>query len=115
MPGSSSASAPRAVPRISARVLRPGAKGADVKRLQQLLVASGITAALDGTYGYATSRAVQRFQVAAALHASGVAGPATIKALRAAAGRAGQLTPAILLSATLTEAVSVVLPVFITL
>lgn len=75
----------RAVPRIAARVLRPGSRGADVRRLQQLLNAVGIDDAVTASYRYATSRAVQRFQLAAGLQASGVAGPATIGALRAAA------------------------------
>ena len=75
----------RALPRVRARVLRPGDKGADVRSLQRLLRATGITVAVTGNYLYATSRAVQRFQVAAGLDASGIAGPRTMKALRAAA------------------------------
>ena len=78
--------ATRTVPHISSRVLRPGAKGADVSKLQELLTTVGIKDAVTGSYQFATSRAVQRFQLAAGLDTSGIAGPATIKALRAAAG-----------------------------
>ncbi len=74
-----------AVPGITSRVLRPGATGTDVSRLQQLLINVGIGDVVTGSYQYATSRAVQRFQVAAGLNASGIAGPATLAALRAAA------------------------------
>ncbi len=80
------------LPNVSSRVLRPGAAGADVRGMQKLLRAAGLTVAVDGKYLYATSRAVQRFQVAARLDASGVAGPQTLKALRRAArgARAGE-------------------------
>ena len=71
--------------RISARVLRPGARGSDVRKLQQMLRATGITVASTGNYLYETSRAVQRFQIAAGLKATGIAGPRTIDALREAA------------------------------
>ena len=65
------------LPRVSARVLRPGAKGTQVRGLQTLLRAVGLTVDVDGKYAYKTSRAVQRFQVAARLQASGIAGPET--------------------------------------
>ena len=80
-----SASTQEKLPRVSARVLRPGAAGAQVRGLQTLLRAAGLTVAIDGKYAYKTSRAVQRFQVAARLQASGIAGPETLKALRRAA------------------------------
>lgn len=80
------AAAQRSVPSITVRVLRPGHKGANVRKLQRLLNAAGVRVAVDGAYLAATARAVQRFQVAAALTASGVAGPDTIAALRRAAG-----------------------------
>ena len=70
---------------MRARVLRPGAKGPDVRSLQRQLVSTGIAVSVTGNYLYETSRAVQRFQVAAGLHASGIAGPRTLRALRAAA------------------------------
>ena len=74
-----------ALPRVTARVLRPGANGAQVLGMQKLLRAAGLSVTIDGQYKYATSRAVQRFQVAARLSASGVAGPQTLSALRRAA------------------------------
>ena len=79
------APASTSVPRIASRVVRPGAQGPDVRKLQQLLNATGITVPVDGSYLSATSVAVQHFQVAAGLSASGIAGPATIRALRTAA------------------------------
>jgi peptidoglycan hydrolase-like protein with peptidoglycan-binding domain len=81
----SSPAASASVPAIRSRVLRPGAKGADVRSLQRLLLATGIKVAQTGSYLYETARAVQRFQVAAGIKATGVAGPRTLKALRAAA------------------------------
>ncbi|HMS60701.1 MAG TPA: peptidoglycan-binding protein [Solirubrobacteraceae bacterium] len=91
-PAAPSASPETRLPRVSARVLRPGSKGAQVRGMQQLLRAAGVTTDVDGTYAYKTSRAVQRFQVAARLEASGVAGPETLRALRRAARgpRAGE-------------------------
>jgi peptidoglycan hydrolase-like protein with peptidoglycan-binding domain len=83
--GATPTAAATTAPRITARVLLPGAKGADVSRLQQLLIAVGIGGAATGNYDYVTSRSVQRFQVAAGLQPSGIAGPATIAALRGAA------------------------------
>ena len=71
--------------RIAARVLRPGTRSADVRALQTLLRGTGIKVAVTGNYLYETSRAVQRFQIAAGLEATGVAGPRTITALRRAA------------------------------
>ncbi len=74
-----------AVPRVRARVLRPGAKGSDVRGLQTLLGRTGITVEVTGNYLHETSRAVQRFQVAAGLEATGIAGPRTLNALRESA------------------------------
>lgn len=81
----SAAAVSAASPRIKARVLRPGARGSDVRALQQMLRSTGIAVAATGNYLYETSRAVQRFQVAAGLKASGIAGPQTLIALREAA------------------------------
>jgi peptidoglycan hydrolase-like protein with peptidoglycan-binding domain len=82
---SGAAPAAQKLPRVSARVLRPGAGGTQVRGLQRLLRAAGLSVPVDGRYRYRTSRAVQRFQVAARLEASGVAGPQTLEALRRAA------------------------------
>jgi peptidoglycan hydrolase-like protein with peptidoglycan-binding domain len=84
-PQGSAPSAAQSVPRIRAAVLRPGAKGTPVRSLQQILVRVGLKVAVSGTYHQETATAVQRFQIARGLDASGVAGPATIRALRAAA------------------------------
>lgn len=94
-PSAASGAAPAAeeLPRVNARVLRPGAGGAQVRGMQQLLRASGLAVPVDGRYRYRTSRAVQRFQVAARLQASGVAGPQTLKALRRAARGVGGARP----------------------
>lgn len=82
-PAATSASAP--VPRIRVRVLRPGAAGPEVRKLQQLLNRVGVRADVTGRYRYATARAVQRFQLAAVLQTSGIAGPRTISRLHATA------------------------------
>jgi len=82
---SGAAPASQKLPRVSARVLRPGAGGVQVRGMQQLLRAAGLSVPVDGRYRHRTSRAVQRFQVAARLEASGIAGPQTLKALRSAA------------------------------
>ena len=74
------------VPLIHAHALRPGARGDDVRRLQQLLNRVGVRAAVTSRYRYDTARAVQHFQLAAALDTSGVAGPRTLARLRASAG-----------------------------
>jgi hypothetical protein len=59
-----------------AQTLKPGARGAAVKRLQKKL---GLRP--DGVYGSATKRAVKKFQKRAGLKADGVAGPATLQRL----------------------------------
>ena len=86
VPGATIAPAVRAAaPRVRARALRPGAGGSDVRGLQQLLLRTGITIDVTGKYLSQTARAVQRFQVAAGLDATGIAGPQTLSALRDAA------------------------------
>ena len=72
---------PRAAPRrLAAR---------DVRELQALLRAAGFTVAIDGKYAYKTSRAVQRFQVAARLQRQRHRRPAR-RSRRCAAPRAAR-------------------------
>lgn len=70
--------------RIGARVLRSGASGANVRILQSQLTVTGLPVPVTGTYRTRTARAVRRFQIAAGMKASGVAGPKTLSALRSA-------------------------------
>jgi peptidoglycan hydrolase-like protein with peptidoglycan-binding domain len=74
--------------KLGDRTLRMGDTGADVKQLQQLLTITGMTVKSDGNFGSGTKTAVQSFQRAANLSASGTAGIKTITALRHAAGGA---------------------------
>jgi len=67
------------VPQITDPVLRQGAKGEDVRRLQTLL---GIK--VDGDFGPATKKAVAAFQAARGLAADGIVGLYTWRALTAA-------------------------------
>jgi murein L,D-transpeptidase YcbB/YkuD len=69
-------------------LLRPGDRGPAVRRLQEALVALGLTKTKpDGVYGKKTTTAVRKFQRQAGLEADGVVGPKTAEALnRALAG-----------------------------
>ncbi|MDG4801730.1 peptidoglycan-binding protein [Micromonospora sp. WMMD980] len=67
---------------LGGRVLRQGNQGADVAELQRLLNRRGYKLTVDGEYGPATKRAVLAFQRARRLVADGVAGQATVSALR---------------------------------
>lgn len=62
-------------------VLKKGATGKTVERLQRALSAAGHATAADGDFGPATDRAVRAFQAAHGLQADGVVGPATWHAL----------------------------------
>ena len=73
----------RGRPRLGARAMRVGASGWDVSALQWLLARAGFpSGSIDGGFGARTDRALRRFQARAGLAADGVAGPATIRALR---------------------------------
>lgn len=63
------------------RTLRRGATGADVTTLQNALVSSGQSVAVDGKFGVQTKNAVIAFQQANGLNADGVCGPKTWAAL----------------------------------
>jgi lysozyme len=62
-------------------VLKRGAKGNAVKRLQRALARAGNQVAADGDFGPATDSAVRAFQAAHGLAADGIVGPATWAAL----------------------------------
>lgn len=66
------------------RTLRVGAKGPDVRTLQELLVKRGFElGTVDGHFGGRTLEAVKAFQGAAGLSVDGVVGPKSWAALRA--------------------------------
>jgi hypothetical protein len=70
---------PRKMP--APRPLRPGAKGPQVKALQQRLQKLGYEVAADGIYGPQTEAAVKRFQNRSALASDGIAGARTLGAM----------------------------------
>jgi murein DD-endopeptidase MepM/ murein hydrolase activator NlpD len=73
----------RGRPRLGRRVIRVGAAGFDVAALQFRLAWRGFPSGpIDGGYGGRTATAVRRFQRWAGVGADGVAGPATIRAVR---------------------------------
>ncbi|WP_018157575.1 peptidoglycan-binding protein [Demetria terragena] len=74
-------SAPKAPTQMP--VLRYGAKGSDVRVLQQRLGAVSV----DGSFGPATLAAVKSFQGSKSLSVDGIVGPKTWKALGAAPGK----------------------------
>jgi len=63
-------------------VLKKGADGPAVKRLQRALKAAKHPVAVDGDFGDGTKSAVLAFQAAHGLEADGIVGPATWAALR---------------------------------
>ena len=84
----------RGRPRLGTRVLRSGRRGWDVAALQFLLRRRGADpGSIDGGYGPGTAGAVRRFQSRAGLGVDGVAGPATLRALRRSAPRRRRSTP----------------------
>jgi lysozyme len=62
-------------------VLKKGADGAAVRRLQKALADAGHACGVDGNFGPGTERAVKAFQAARGLTADGVVGAATWAAL----------------------------------
>ena len=65
-------------------LLRRGSSGMQVHDLQRLLSALGYPLDVDGRFGPATETAVKRFQRDRGLAADGIAGPATLAAIREA-------------------------------
>ncbi len=73
----------RGRPALGTRLMHRGQRGWDVAALQFLLARRGYSPGpVDGAFGRGTRRALARFQRAAGLAVDGVAGPATIAALR---------------------------------
>jgi murein DD-endopeptidase MepM/ murein hydrolase activator NlpD len=73
----------RGRPRLGRRVIRAGARGWDVAALQFLLATRGFPSGpFDGRLGARGDAALRRFQAWAGLGADGLAGPATITAVR---------------------------------
>jgi murein DD-endopeptidase MepM/ murein hydrolase activator NlpD len=69
--------------RFGSRTLAGGARGWDVAALQWLLATHGFPSGrFDGRLGQRSAAALQRFQAWAGLGADGLAGPATLAALR---------------------------------
>jgi len=73
----------RGRPAFGSRAMHRGQRGWDVAALQFLLGRRGAASgSIDGGFGRGTGRAVRRFQRRAGLRADGVAGPATLRALK---------------------------------
>lgn len=83
---SAASAKPRAAKTLGDRALRQGASGPDVRELQKLLRQVGFDVKkVDGEFGSGTKKAVQQFQAARNLEASGTVGKLTVAALREAA------------------------------
>ena len=75
-------------PLFGTRLMRRGMTGWDVSVLQFLLARRGVaTGGIDGVFGWGTKRAVRRYQARVGLHADGIVGPVTRKALVRGASR----------------------------
>ena len=73
----------RGGPRLGSRAMRKGTRGWDVAALQFLLASRGYGAGgYDGGFGPNTDAAVRRYQSAVGLAVDGIAGPATLRALK---------------------------------
>lgn len=81
-------------PALGSRTLRRGSLGWDVSATQFLLAKSGLALVINGYFGPRTEWAVRRFQRAHRLAVDGIAGPRTLRALRAAPSRQVHLSEA---------------------
>jgi murein DD-endopeptidase MepM/ murein hydrolase activator NlpD len=78
----------RGRPSIGSRMMKRGSRGWDVAALQFLLARRGFApGGVDGGFGAMTDSAVRRFQGSSRLVVDGLAGPATIRALRVGVAR----------------------------
>lgn len=64
------------------RILKKGAKGQDVRVLQDYLDRAGFTTSIDGAFGPGTERLVKRFQTSQELPSTGIVDATTVAALR---------------------------------
>lgn len=76
-------------------VIKQGAKGPAVKRIQQRLTVHGFKVVADGAFGPKTTVAVRKFQKARKLHVDGVVGPQTTAYLNAKSGKKPSARPSI--------------------
>jgi putative peptidoglycan binding protein len=86
-PSTTGSQPPRAQPPLTVpgAALTPGAQGTAVQQLQRVLAYLGYSpGAADGRYGPSTEAAVRRFQEAHGLVIDGIAGSATLTALKSA-------------------------------
>ncbi len=83
-PSTTTSSTPTTATLPEGVVLRRGAKGVEVRQVQEALVALGYSTTIDGKFGPATAQAVKSFQASSGLTDDGVVGPATLSALSAA-------------------------------
>ena len=89
-PATRHALGPLGRPGFGSRTLRRGSLGWDVSVTQFLLATKSQPAlVINGSFGLSTERAVRRFQRAHRLAVDGIAGPRTVRALRAARSRHG--------------------------
>lgn len=85
--GQAATPAPAGSASASALLLRRGAHGEAVRALQEALAGHGYALQADGVFGPATERAVRDFQAGRGLAVDGVAGSATMAALKPEADR----------------------------
>jgi peptidoglycan hydrolase-like protein with peptidoglycan-binding domain len=80
-------------PSIGSRTMKTGSSGWDVAAVQFLLARRGFSpGGIDGGFGPMTDSAVRRFQASRGLTVDGLAGPATIQALRVRAPSTQQVS-----------------------
>jgi lysozyme family protein/peptidoglycan hydrolase-like protein with peptidoglycan-binding domain len=73
---------------LAGHILRRGARGREVKALQERLVQAGQATGVDGDFGSGTEKAVKALQKANGLPADGVVGPTTAAAIERGAPNA---------------------------